>query len=583
MRDDFEEKTIRTLEKRVNSRCSNPWCGRPTSGPGTSPDKAVNVGVAAHITAASPKGPRFDPSLTADQRGSIDNGIWLCSTCSILIDRDETRYTVQVLRGWRRIAEEVAERRLSRPDYAAVTGEPWAFLDGFRTSPNLANVISVRGGRTLRGSVRIAGAKNAVTKQIVAALLSEDPCFLSDVPPLLDVLTLVHMIRNLGGKAQAGEAGLYLDTKSISVDRLQGLQAFHDQSRLSILLLAPLLHRFGKAVIPRQGGCNLGTREIDFHLNTVRQMGADLHREGQAIVASAPHGLKGTEVRFPTVSVGATEQAILAGVLADGLTIIQNAAVEPEILDLVRMLNEQMGANIVVRPSREIVIKGVRHLTGYRWTPIPDRSEAGSWASLALAGGGPIVVQNVREEDLVGFRDLFVLAGGTVGASPDGLTFGRRSDLPTPVAIQTGAYPGFLTDWQPPLVAALTQASGRSLVHETVFNDRLNYVPSLEKLGARIDLHKECLGTVACHFAPDRSEKALRHSAIVHGPSTLSGTDVRIDELRGGFACLIAALIASGETTIRNFSFLQKGYDSLFHKLLAIGADVTPVEWHSSV
>jgi UDP-N-acetylglucosamine 1-carboxyvinyltransferase len=584
MRYDFSRTVKDVLAKRVGLRCSNPWCGRPTSGPSNDTQKAVNLGVAAHITAASSGGPRYDQSLTPGQRKSQENAIWLCQFCSALIDKDPELYTVEAIRGWKRVAEEASRLKVERPAYVFDGGGATGLAYALQTRPSLADTVRISGQKPLGGTVVVSGAKNAISKQIVASLLTSEKCTLFNVAPLADVVILAEIIQLLGGKVQVGkdERSLDIDTGRISATHLPRLNAFDGRSRVNILLLAPLLHRFGKAIIPEQGGCNLGGRGIDYHLEIISAMGAKYKRVGKAIHASARGGLKGAVIELPQVSVGATEQALLAGALAKGVTVIRNAALVPEVLDLVKMLN-QMGADVATKPSREIYIKGAERLCGFRYNPMPDRSEVGSWASLALATGSTIRVKNARIEDIVGLQEPFEKAGGGITPYDGGLLFHRRLESVMPVTIQTGSHPAFLTDWQPPFLVALTQAAGTSVIHETVFSDRLGFVPALQKMNARVEPRPECLGTVACHFASGSGQEKFQHSAIINGPSELIGSEIRVDELRGGFACIIAALVARGDTTIRNFSSLQKGYDSLLHKLLSIGAHVTPVDWLSNL
>jgi UDP-N-acetylglucosamine 1-carboxyvinyltransferase len=582
MRDNFSRSLINELARRVGMRCSNPWCGRPTSGPSGEPGKAINLGVAAHISAASTGGPRYRAKLSAAKRRDFDNAVWLCQYCATLIDKDPRSYSIQVIRGWKRIAEEAARRKIQRPAYLHGDGNAFVGDAVLRTYPSLADTIRIRGKSRLRGAVTVGGAKNVISKQLVATLLTPQKCTLHDITPLTDLLVIAEMIRRLGGSVRYGtdRDSLEVETRAVAAENLPELNAFHDRSRVSILLLAPLLHRFGEAIVPERGGCNLGERKINFHLDVISAMGGRCRKVGKAIHAKAPNGLRGAEIDFPKVSVGATEQALLAGVLAKGVTILRNAALVPEVLDLIEMLN-QMGADIAARSTREIYIKGAERLSGFSYHPMPDRSEVGSWAGLALATDGVIEVRNARLSDLTGFHEPYQEAGGKIEVGRNGLVFKRAGANLNAISIQTGSHPAFLTDWQPPFVVALTQAVGTSVVHETVFNDRLRFVPALQKMRANIELRTECLGTVACQFSIPK--ETPRHSAIIHGPSALVGADVRIDELRGGFACVVAALCAKGESKIRNFSFLQKGYDSLLHKLLGIGADAMPMEWYPSM
>ncbi len=315
-------------------------------------------------------------------------------------------------------------------------------------------------------------------------------------------------------------------------------------SRIPILFCGPLLHRLGHAFIPDLGGCHIGDRPIDFHLAALRQFGAVVDKAPEGLHLTAPNGLHGTKFELPYPSVGATEQVLLTAVRAEGVTELRNAAVEPEIIDLICVL-QKMGAIIKVHTDRVIEIEGVPRLRGYDHRPIADRLEAASWACAALATKGDIMVRGARQVDMMTFLNVFTAVGGAfeVDDSPTGgIRFWHPGDELRAVALETDVHPGFMTDWQQPLVVALTQARGLSIVHETVYERRFGYTDALNTMGATIQVYRDCLGGTPCRFG----RRDFRHSAVIAGPSKLHAADLVIPDLRGGFSHLIAALAAEG-------------------------------------
>jgi UDP-N-acetylglucosamine 1-carboxyvinyltransferase len=435
---------------------------------------------------------------------------------------------------------------------------------------NLPNEIVIDGGRPLVGTIEVQGSRNALPKQLIAALLTRKKCVLHNVPNLTDMLIVAEMIWQLGGTVHRDGRSIVVSTAKICADNMSRLSAFHETTRVSILLLAPLLHRFKRAFIPKQGGCDLGKRDVKFHLASLEKMGATIEDQSDGVVACAPNGLEGRVIDLDYPSVGATEQILLAGALAHGDTKISNAAIDPEVIDLANCLQD-MGCQVSWNHQREITITGKRldDMGGYDFLPMHDRSEIASWACAALASDGSVTIKNVVRKDLEGFLQEYEGVGGGLEVLSDGIRFFRKSDL-TATNIETGSHPRFRTDWQPPFVAMLTQASGNSYVHETVFEERLRYVLKLrDGMGANIDTFDTCFPTI-CRFA-----KKYIHSARVCGPTKLSPADLHIPELRGGFAYLMAALVAHGRSRIRNLRFLQKGYDDIVSKLARLEANVT--------
>ncbi|HBY63449.1 MAG TPA: UDP-N-acetylglucosamine 1-carboxyvinyltransferase, partial [Solibacterales bacterium] len=278
--------------------------------------------------------------------------------------------------------------------------------------------------------------------------------------------------------------------------------------------------------------------------------------------------LRGAKIRLEYPSVGATEQVVLSAVLAEGITELSNAAVEPEIIDLICVL-QKMGAIITVDTDRTITIYGVQRLRGFDHSTIPDRLEAASWACAALATNGRVFVRNARQIDMVTFLNKYRQLGGEFEAADEGIEFWRGGEL-RPVPLETDVHPGFMTDWQQPFVIALTQARGVSVVHETVYEERFGYVEALNKMGAQIQLFRECLGSRRCRFG----QRNYLHSAVVVGPTPLRGERIHIPDLRAGFSYVIAALVAEGVSTLEGVQVIGRGYENLLPKLTALGAEI---------
>ncbi|MGN6501642.1 MAG: UDP-N-acetylglucosamine 1-carboxyvinyltransferase [Pseudolysinimonas sp.] len=428
--------------------------------------------------------------------------------------------------------------------------------------------IVIRGGKPLTGSVHVRGAKNLATKAMVAALLGETPSLLQDVPNISDVGVVTGMLGAYGVAVSSPEEGqLLLDPTNVERAHFAEIDALAGSSRIPILFCGPLLHRLGEALIPDLGGCRIGDRPIDFHMDALRAFGAIVDKSYEGIRITAPDGLHGANIELPYPSVGATEQVLLTAVRAQGVTELKNAAIEPEIMDLIAIL-QKMGAIIWMEPNRTIFIEGVDHLTGYTHRAIFDRNEAASWASAALATDGDIFVKGAQQQELMTFLNVFRKAGGGFEIREDGIRFYRSGPL-KPVQVETDVHPGFMTDWQQPLVVALTQADGVSVVHETVYENRLGFTEALNEMGADIVVHSDGLESLT-RRVPRRK---LEQAAVINGPTPLHGADVRVPDLRGGFSYLIAALTAEGTSTISNIGIISRGYEHFLEKLEALGAD----------
>ena len=430
--------------------------------------------------------------------------------------------------------------------------------------------ITINGGKPLSGRVDLKGAKNLVTKAMVAALLGETPSTLFDVPHISDV-EVVSRLLNLHGVTISHDeltGDMVLDPSNVEQARMTDIDAHAGSSRIPILFCGPLLHRLGEAFIPGLGGCEIGNRPVDFHFDVLRSFGAVIEKLSTGTRLSAPDGLVGTKIQLPYPSVGATEQVLLSAVAAKGVTELRGAAIEPEIIDLIAIL-QKMGAVISVDTDRVIRIEGVNSLNGFTHRALFDRNEAASWASAALATGGDIFVGGASQVEMMTFLNVFRKVGGQFEIANDGIRFFHPGTALQPVVIETDVHPGFMTDWQQPLVVALTQAQGLSIVHETVYEQRFGFTDALNQMGAQIQIYKECLGGTPCRFG----QRNFNHSAVISGPTPLRGADIRVPDLRGGFSHVVAALAASGTSNVSNVQLISRGYERFIQKLEDLGAD----------
>lgn len=417
-----------------------------------------------------------------------------------------------------------------------------------------------------------------VSKAMVAALLGETPSTLRNVPQIKDVDVVAEMLELHGVEVHFDDAAgvITFDTANVEKAGVKDVNAYVGTSRIPILLCGPLLHRLGEAVIPDLGGCRIGDRPVNYHLNIWRKFGATVEADKERAftrITAPPGGLHGTQIELEYPSVGATEQTLLCAVLADGKTELKNAAIEPEIMDLIALL-QMMGAVISVDADRVIRVEGVENLVGYDFVALPDRIEAASWASAALATGGDIFVRGARQPDMMTFLNVFRKVGGGFDVTPDGIRFFHPGDELHSVVVETDVHPGFMTDWQQPLVVALTQAKGHSIIHETVYENRFGFTDALNRMGADIQLYKECLGSLSCRFG----QRNYMHSAVVSGPTALQGQDIVVPDLRGGFSHLIAALAAQGVSHVTGIDIINRGYEHFMTKLDQLGADVEMIE-----
>lgn len=431
-----------------------------------------------------------------------------------------------------------------------------------------ARLYRIEGGRPLIGEVTAGGAKNAITKQLVASLLTDEPCVFRNVPRIAEIDVVLSMLTELGSTATwQADNSLRIETDQLRSNHVN--PRFYGVNRIPVLTIGPLVHRTGRAIVPAAGGCQIGSRPIDFHIAALAAMGAKIDSTDREIAARAAHRLHGTTVELPYPSVGATENTLLAAVLASGTTVIDNAATEPEIIDTILLL-QKMGALISLDRDRRIIIEGVERLRGAEHSVIPDRIETASYALAGIASGGRVTIRKARQEHLISFLSVIRKLGGGFRVEPDAITFFRQGEGLRPVHVETDVHPGFMTDWQQPLVAALTQADGISVIHETVFDDRFNYTADLRAMGAKIDVSSACLGSKRCGF---RGRNNL-HSCLVSGPARLRGARVQARDLRGGIASVLAALLAEGVSEIRQVDRIERGYSKLPEQLAGLGAAI---------
>jgi UDP-N-acetylglucosamine 1-carboxyvinyltransferase len=429
--------------------------------------------------------------------------------------------------------------------------------------------IKVNGGKPLNGRVDLKGAKNLVTKAMVAALLADTPSVLRDVPKISDVEVVSRLLELHGVTIDFADNGeMTLDPRGVKQARMVDIDAHAGSSRIPILFCGPLLHQLGEAFIPDLGGCHIGDRPVDFHLDVLRHFGAVIEKSPNGTRMSAPNGLHGAKVTLPYPSVGATEQVLLTSVRAKGITELSGAAIEPEIMDLIAIL-QKMGAIISVDTDRVIRIEGVETLSGYTHRALFDRNEAASWAAAALTTGGNIFVGGAKQLEMTTFLNVFRKVGGAFDIEDDGIRFYQAGADLHPVVIETDVHPGFMTDWQQPLVVALTQAKGLSIVHETVYENRFGFTDALVKMGAQIQIYRECLGGNPCRFG----QRNFYHSAVISGPTPLTGADIEVPDLRGGFSHMVAALAAKGVSNVSNVQLISRGYEHFLDKLGDLGAD----------
>ena len=409
------------------------------------------------------------------------------------------------------------------------------------------------------------GSKNAVTKHMVAALLGDGPSTISNVPEVGDVDITAGILTAIGATVEREGDSITVQPPEAALPSVP--LRFSGLNRIPVLLLGPLLHLTGEAFVPRVGGDQLGGRPVNFHVELLRALGAEVEVTSEGIAARCTR-LRGAIIELPYPSVGATESALLSSALAEGKSVIRNAANEPEVLELALFL-QRMGARIELQPDRRIVIEGVPRLRGARTRLQGDRNEAFSYLVAGLITGGEVRVVGCRQDRLVTAITTLMRMGASVVVDEVAMTASAPNGLRA-AAVQTDVHPGFMTDWQTPLMVLFTQAEGMSVLHETVYEDRFVYVPALQTMGGEIELFTTCLGGSACRF----HETSYLHSAVVRGVSKLRGAEVEIPDVRAGFSSVIAAAAAEGPSVMRGVHHLERGYHRPADQLRSLGLDL---------
>ncbi|MBO5404016.1 MAG: UDP-N-acetylglucosamine 1-carboxyvinyltransferase [Phascolarctobacterium sp.] len=415
--------------------------------------------------------------------------------------------------------------------------------------------LIVKGGKRLVGTVKTSGAKNAVLPIIAASIMGVTPSHFDEVPMLEDVRTISEVLKSLGIKVESKEKNV-LDIDSTTINSYEPPCELMRNMRASFFIMGPLLARMGKARIHMPGGCAIGARPVDIHLKGFEALGVVLKQEDGFIEATTPNGLKGATIYFDFPSVGATENVMMAAALAEGVTILENAAEEPEIVALANYLNK-MGAKVRGAGTDVIRIEGVKELRGADYTIIPDRIEAGTYMIAAAMTGGDVIIDNVLPEHQKPLIAKLREAGAIVEEDIDKVRVIGTGSLKG-VSVKTLPYPGFPTDMQAQIMAMMVVSEGNSRVTETVFENRFMHVAELNRMGAKI--------TTA-----DRS-------ANIEGPAKLVGCDVRATDLRAGAAMILAGLVAEGETRIGDLFHIDRGYEDIVEKLRNLGADIERVD-----
>ena len=424
--------------------------------------------------------------------------------------------------------------------------------------------ILIRGGKPLHGTIQIGGAKNAALPLMAASLLSDEALRLSNLPHLADISTMAHLLAELGveigmsGDAgNGGNLGRVLDLRSNAIKQTTAPYDLVRKMRASVLVLGPLVARFGKARVSLPGGCAIGTRPVDLHLKALAQMGAEITLKEGYVEAAAPKGLKGAHIVFPMVTVGGTENLLMAAALADGETVLANAAREPEVADLAHCL-VAMGADISGIGTDTLRIRGRKSLHGTEYSVVPDRIETGSYLVAAAITGGDLLLKGTRYALIESVARILGEAGVDIREEADGIRVSRVNGNLKGVDVMTEPFPGFPTDMQAQVMALLAVADGASMITETIFENRFMHVPELCRMGANINVHNA--------------------SAIVRGVKHLSGAPVMATDLRASVSLVLAGLAAQGETVINRVYHLDRGYERLEEKLSACGADIERIK-----
>ncbi len=409
--------------------------------------------------------------------------------------------------------------------------------------------IVIRGGGKFCGELAISGSKNAALPIIIASILVDEDVTLYNVPRIDDVMCIVNIMRKLGSKIDFDQNTMHINNSSIFQYKICN---HANEIRASFLILVPILYRFGLVSIPLPGGCKLGNRPVDFHINALSRMGINIKYENCAVIARISSKINGVEINFPSISVGATEHLLIAAVVAEGVTCIHNAAIEPEVTDLANFLIS-MGANISGIGTSNLMIVGTNCLKGCQYSIMPDRIEAGGYAIAATMTRGDVVMHNINDAYIRSVLDILKNSGVTITVNKDSIRISNHHDI-APIDLKTMPYPDFPTDLQPQIMSMLCISSGISTITETIFENRFMSSQYLVKMGAKI-------------LITDRV-------ATIYGSNNLRGMLVKGLDLRGSMALVLAGMVATGSTVIRDSHHIKRGYENLDYKLKSCGIDV---------
>src|SRR5487761_380791 len=421
----------------------------------------------------------------------------------------------------------------------------------------------------LRGDISVRGSKNAVTKHMVAAMLGDGPSVIRNAPQVGDVDITAAMLESAGFHVSQEDGEITIAPGSEVLPRVP--EAFTGLNRIPILMLGPLLHLTGEAFIPLVGGHPIGRRPVDFHVDALKALGAEVTYGPTGISAKASR-LHGARITLPYPSVGATETVLLSAVLAEGMTVLRNAATEPEVVELALFL-QRKGAHIELSPDRRIVIEGVPSLRGASTRLAGDRLEAFSYLVAGLITRGSVRVHGCPQDRLVTAITTLARMGARFDITDEWIRASAPDGLRS-LAVATDTHPGFMTDWQQPLLVLFTQADGMSVLHETVFENRLVYVPALQEMGCEIEVFAACLGGPACRF----HDTDAVHSAVVRGGSKLRGADVDLPDVRAGFSAVLAAAVADRPSVLHGVHHIERGYHQPFDQFASLGLRVARAE-----
>jgi UDP-N-acetylglucosamine 1-carboxyvinyltransferase len=438
----------------------------------------------------------------------------------------------------------------------------------------LNQIIKIKGGTPLKGNVKASGAKNAITKLLVASLLSDKKCIFHNVPNISEVDITIELVKEIGAEIFWDREKKIIETQTKHIKTSSISQRFSGANRIPILILGTLISRTTEEIqVPLVGGDNLGARPVNFHVQALKNLGANIYslekNKEKVFSAQAKNGLTGNLITLPFPSVGATENSILASVKAKGITVIQNAAMEPEIIDLILFL-QKIGVNITVDVNRTIYIQETKKFNEAEHFVLSDRNEVASYALAAISTKGRVFIEGASHLHMITFLNKLREVGGGFKIGKNGIEFFYDGELKGGVLIETDVHPGFMTDWQQPFGVLFTQCKGSSVIHETVYENRFGYTKTLKEMGADVELFTQCLGNKKCRF----SKLNHHHSVIIRGPTDLRGKKIKIPDLRAGFSYVMAALLAKDESHILDVHYLDRGYENIVEKLSSLGANI---------